>query len=222
MQITQSSLGDARVLSAKGRLDADSASELEERCNRLIQSGVRSMVLNLTGLEYLSSAGLRVVLSASKELQALEGKLILIAPEGGVRQIITAAGFDKVLTVCTSLEEAGKHTTGNFRIVTSKDWDVDILTLYGRVDAERSPQVEAAGKQILDAGHLKLIVNLSAVEYLSSAGLCAFLNLGKFAQARKSRLFLCGPRPDVKRVLELSGFDKIFPLCETVDEALVK
>jgi len=99
---------------------------------------------------------------------------------------------------------------------------VDIITVYGRVDAERAPEVEAAGRKILDTPFKKLLINLSAVQYLSSAGLCALLNLGKLADAKKSRLFLCSPAPSVRQILKLSGFDKILAIRDSVQDALVE
>ena len=68
----------------------------------------------------------------------------------------------------------------------------------------------------------KLLINLSAVDYLSSAGLCALLNLGKLADAKKGRLFLCGPSASVRQILKMSGFDKIFKIRDSVQAALVE
>jgi len=67
-----------------------------------------------------------------------------------------------------------------------------------------------------------LLINMSAVQYLSSAGLCALLNLGKVATAKKGRLFLCSPSASVKQILKLSGFDKIFVIRDSVADALVE
>lgn len=68
----------------------------------------------------------------------------------------------------------------------------------------------------------KLVINLNAVEYLSSAGLCVLLNLAKLAEAKHGRLFLCSPAAPVRQILKMSGFDKILPLRETVQDALVE
>ena len=68
----------------------------------------------------------------------------------------------------------------------------------------------------------KLLVNMSAVQYLSSAGLCALLNLGKVATATHGRLFLCSPSAQVKQILKLSGFDKILTIKDSVQDALVE
>jgi anti-anti-sigma factor len=222
MNVTVSQTGDTQVFNLKGRLDSDSAPEFERFCLAEIKSDSRTLILDLTALEYLSSVGLRIVLSAGKMMQAKWGKLVLCAPKGLVRQIVEAAGFDKLFTVCASLEEAGKHSSGTFRVHMHKEWEVDVMTIFGRIDAERAPEVEAAGRNILATPFQKLLINLSAVDYLSSAGLCALLNLAKLAEAKHGRLFICSPGPPVQQILKLSGFDKILAIRNSVQDALVE
>jgi anti-anti-sigma factor len=222
MQILSTSLGDTKVLKLSGRLDSESSVAFEERCRELIKEGALSLLVDLGGLEYLSSAGLRSLLVIGKELKGLDGKLILVTGSGLPRQILQSAGYDKLFPICQSIDEAGKFTTGNFRLVLSKEWDVDIMSLFGRFDAEHAPEVESAGKRILETGYLKLIISLSGVQYLSSAGLCALLNLAKLAKERHCRLFLCNPVPAVQQILHVSGFDKIIPIRATVAETLVE
>ena len=96
-----------------------------------------------------------------------------------------------------------------------------MLTVSGPVDAERARDLEGAGRRVLEKEYVKVIINLSAVQYLSSAGICALLNLAKLAKTRQSRLILCGPTPPVRQVLKLSGFDKLLPISEELSEALV-
>ena len=103
-----------------------------------------------------------------------------------------------------------------------KEWEVDVITVFGRVDAERAPELEAAGRKVLENPFQKLLINMSAVQYLSSAGLCALLNLGKLAEAKKGRLFLCSPSASVRQILKLSGFDKILAIRDSVQLALVE
>src|SRR5262245_2843061 len=110
MHTVQTELGDAQVLSLTGRLDAEAAAELEQRCRQLIESHIRTLIINVSTLDYLGSAGLRTLLSTGKNLQSKNGKLILVAATGPVRQAIEHAGFDKVFQVCTTLDEATKQT----------------------------------------------------------------------------------------------------------------
>jgi anti-anti-sigma factor len=222
MKMTTSQLGNAQVLSLSGRLDAEAAPELERQCLRDNDGETKTLILDLTPLEYLSSAGLRTILSAGKALQAKEGKLILCVPKGPTRQIVEAVGFQKIFTVCSTMQDVGPHVTGNFGIHIHKEWEVDVMTVFGRVDAERAPEIEAVGRKVLETPYSKLLINMSAVQYLSSAGLCALLNLGKLATASHGRLFLCSPSAQVKQILKLSGFDKILAIRNSVQDALVE
>jgi anti-anti-sigma factor len=222
MNLTVSQTGDTQVFTLRGRLDSESAPEFERCCLQETKSDTTALILDMTRLEYLSSAGLRTILSAGKLMEARRGKLVLCVAPGLIRQIVEGAGFQRMFTVCSSLEEAGKHSTGTFRIHMHKEWDVDVMTLFGRVDAERAPEVEAAGRNILTTPYQKLLINLSAVEYLSSAGLCALLNLAKLADAKHGRLLLCSPGAPVRQIFKLSGFDKILNIRNSVQDALVE
>jgi anti-anti-sigma factor len=222
MKILASQMGAAHVFALTGRLDSDAAPDFELRCLKDLHSDIRTLILDLSGLEYLSSAGLRTILSVGKALQAKDGKLVLCVPKGQTRTIIEASGFHKIFPVCASVEEAGKHTTGSFKLLMHKEWEVDVMTVFGRVDAERAPEVEAAGRKILETPYQKLLINMSAVQYLSSAGLCALLSLAKLAQAKNGRLFLCSPAAPVLQILKLSGFDKILAIRDSVQDALVE
>jgi len=221
MHAVQSDLGDAQLLTLTGRLDAESALELEQQCERLITRETRMLIINVGTLDYLSSAGLRTLLGAGKKLQNNAGKLVLVAASGPVRQIVEVAGFDKIFPLCATVEEAAKKASASFQIRHTNQWGVDVLNVSGRVDAERAPELEQAGRAILVKDYLKLVLNLSAVQYLSSAGLCALLNLAKLAKSRQCRLTLCGLTPAVRQILTVSGFDKLFPIREELSEALV-
>jgi anti-anti-sigma factor len=221
MHAVQSELGDAQLLTLTGRLDGDSAPELEQQCERLITPETRMLIINVGTLDYLSSAGLRTLLGAGKKLQNNDGKLVLVAASGPVRQIVELAGFDRIFPLCTTVEEAAKKAIASFQICHTNQWGVDVLNVSGRVDAERAPELEQAGRRILVKDYLKLVIDLSAVQYLSSAGLCALLNLAKLAKSRQCRLLLCGPTPAVRQILTVSGFVKLFPIREELSEALV-
>jgi anti-anti-sigma factor len=222
MNVTVSQRGDTQTFALKGRLDSEATPQFEQQCLEVTQGDTKTLILDLTALEYLSSAGLRTILSAGKVLQAKGGKLVLCVPKGLTRQIIEAAGFNKLFQVCDTLAEADKHATGTFRIHAHKEWDVDVLTVFGRVDAERAPEVEAAGRKVLETAYQKLLINLGGVDYLSSAGLCALLNLAKLSDAKKGRLFICSPSASVQQILKMSGFDKILKIRKTVQDALVE
>ncbi len=94
------------ILRIDGRLDAASAPILERKINSLIEEHHNQLILDFTRVDYLSSAGMRVLLSATKKLKGKKGDLILFSVADDVGEIIKMAGFDKILHICSSEKEA--------------------------------------------------------------------------------------------------------------------
>ncbi len=94
------------ILRIDGRLDAASAPILERKINSLIDEDHYHLILDFTRVDYLSSAGMRVLLSATKKLKSKKGALILYSLVDDVSEVIKMAGFDKILHICSSEKEA--------------------------------------------------------------------------------------------------------------------
>ena len=94
------------VLRVNGRLDAASAPLLERKINSLIDEGHHRLILDFSQVDYLSSAGMRILLSSTKLLKAKKGSLILFSVAAEVEEIIKMAGFDKILHICSTEKEA--------------------------------------------------------------------------------------------------------------------
>lgn len=94
------------ILRIDGRLDAASAPILERKINSLIDEDHYHLILDFTRVDYLSSAGMRVLLSATKKLKSKKGALILFSLVDDVSEVIKMAGFDKILHICSSEKEA--------------------------------------------------------------------------------------------------------------------
>lgn len=106
MTITATHAGDAVVFRVTGRLDAITSPEFEKTCLQHINSGSRRIVLDFEGVEYLSSAGLRVILLAGKTVQAAGGVLGLSGLQGIVKETLETVGFCKLFPVYESVEAA--------------------------------------------------------------------------------------------------------------------
>ena len=106
MNLSESKQGDVTILAAQGKLDAMSSPELDKRLSSMVESGIRRIVLDLVGLDYISSAGLRVFLSAAKRLKQAHGKLALANLSAQVQQIFDIAGFESILPVFKTVNEA--------------------------------------------------------------------------------------------------------------------
>jgi anti-sigma B factor antagonist len=93
LEINMEHRDDSRVLQCIGRLDASRAGHLNDYIDRLVREGHYHISLDLTGLEYLSSTGIRSLLTQHRNLKAVNGYLYIETMSDYVRQILTMAGL---------------------------------------------------------------------------------------------------------------------------------
>jgi anti-sigma B factor antagonist len=103
--ISDSTAGDVTILTVSGRLDAAHSPEAERAFASIIESGKQQIVFNAQGLEYISSAGLRVLIGARKRL-APGGALKLACLQPQVRSVFAIAGFDRIFAIYDTTEAA--------------------------------------------------------------------------------------------------------------------
>lgn len=101
--------GDVVVVRVDGRLDAASSPQLEKQINSIIDAGHFKLLLNLGNVDYLSSAGMRLMLSVTKKLKHLEGKVVVCSMNDDVMEVIKMAGFTQVLEIYPTEEESFAH-----------------------------------------------------------------------------------------------------------------
>ena len=97
------------LLRIAGRLDAPSTPILEKDMQSLLDGGQLYFLLDFTEVEYLSSAGMRLLLSVTKKLKPKGGLLCLFSLGEEVREIIKMAGFEKILAISETEAEALKR-----------------------------------------------------------------------------------------------------------------
>lgn len=105
MEVTETQVDGTLVIAPRGRLDSNTAPEFEQR---LLQSltGKPRLVLDLAGLDYISSAGLRVLLMAAKKVKQGQGRLALCELQAPIREIFEISGFLSILDVRATRAEA--------------------------------------------------------------------------------------------------------------------
>ncbi len=99
---------DILILRMQGRLDAVSSPLAERKIFDYIYGGQYKLLLNFSGVDYLSSAGMRMLLSVTKKLKTLSGHLILCCLNPNVMEILKISGFDQVLELVNTEEEGLK------------------------------------------------------------------------------------------------------------------
>lgn len=97
------------IITVTGRMDAVTAPEFENRMLDWIDAGETQLIVDLGGLEYISSAGLRSILTIAKNLKTKQGKLVLCALRDTVKEVFEISGFSTIIPVCESVDAAVKE-----------------------------------------------------------------------------------------------------------------
>ena len=90
----------------QGRLDSNSGPVFEKELLGYIESGSRRLLLDLSDLTYISSAGLRVVLVAAKRMKAAGGKLVLASLSAQVAEVFEISGFSTLFATFPNRDDA--------------------------------------------------------------------------------------------------------------------
>lgn len=109
--LTSSQDGGALIVSVAGRVDGTNAQNFDTSLDETIGPTENAIVLDLSGLVYMSSAGLRTILMTAKRLQARNAKLALCSLRPEINEIFQIAGFNRILAVCPGRGEAITQVT---------------------------------------------------------------------------------------------------------------
>jgi anti-anti-sigma factor len=101
-----------RQITLVGVLDSNVAMNRGEELREYVTNQGGSVLLDLAGLEYLSSSGIRVLLLCAKDLHEADGTLYLAAPQPRVMSVITIAGYVPTFPVYQTVEEALQVLSG--------------------------------------------------------------------------------------------------------------
>jgi anti-sigma B factor antagonist len=104
--------GGAPALIVLGRLDASTVSILEHALTRAFVKNVLTIIVDLADVNYISSSGLRVLLTARRKARERGGDLILCALSRNVRDVFDMVGFTALFTVAGTLSEAQQAARG--------------------------------------------------------------------------------------------------------------
>ena len=105
-------------------------------------------------------------------------------------------------------------------ITSRKIEEKTIVNVNGRLDAVSAPEFQKALLALIDKGANILVLDFSAVDYISSAGLRAILVVAKQLRSGQGELSVAELQEMVKEVFELSGFNAILPIFDSLEAAL--
>jgi anti-sigma B factor antagonist/stage II sporulation protein AA (anti-sigma F factor antagonist) len=100
-------LGNVALVVPAGRVDQSTSASLEGALSPLWgRADVAALLLDFTGVEYISSVGLRVLMIASRQVRARQGRILIVGLQPIVAEIFAISRFDKVLEVFPTVRDA--------------------------------------------------------------------------------------------------------------------
>jgi anti-anti-sigma factor len=106
MEFAQDQAGEVAIVKLAGRFDSGAAQPAEESFAQMLGSGPPRLVIDMSRVEYISSAGLRVLLVVAKKVQQAKGKMVLFGLLPNVREVFSVSGFDKIFAIEAGVDAA--------------------------------------------------------------------------------------------------------------------
>jgi len=98
-----------------------------------------------------------------------------------------------------------------------KEGEITIITINGRLDGATAPVAEETIEKILKGDCSRMLFDFSELDYLSSVGLRILLMAAKELKQKEGKMVLCSLADYVKEIFEISGFDSLIPISDTVE-----
>lgn len=105
MDISIDNIDSSIIISITGRLDSVTSPKLEEWSDEFLESPKGDTIMDFSQLEYISSAGLRVILNISKVMKNHPYRFSICNPQDHVREVFEISGFDSIIPLYKSIEE---------------------------------------------------------------------------------------------------------------------
>ena len=105
--------------------------------------------------------------------------------------------------------------------ITSRDeGGIIVVEIEGKMNTGASPDAEKFLNRLLDEGDTKILLNLEYLDFIASTGLRVILSTGKKLAGVSGKLVICSPNLTVMDVLKMSGFNQMFNVFDSEEEAL--
>lgn len=172
LEIKKTISGKAAVLELYGRLDASWAGHLDDYVNTLVREGIYEVKLILDNVDYLSSAGIRILVMQYKNLDKIGGTFYLSSVSDSVRDVLEMVGLATLLiheTAVIKEEEVAKPEPGiagyGYRFTNSELQNSDPMTVWvtGDPDKVKTASYQAADSQRIQFNGNKFALGLGAI-----------------------------------------------------------
>jgi anti-anti-sigma factor len=237
--------GGGLVVAPKGRLDSVTAPDFEEAVDGILKDKVKVIILDMESVDFLSSAGIRVIFKLQKGVLGNRGVVVVSKPQPQVARVLEIVRAMPKEQIFENTEEADKYLaaiqekelervsapkSGNFVAGTNLKIDVTqrkeggvVISPNGRLDTVTAPELEGVVDKILAEKICIVILNMEGVTFISSAGIRVIFKLQKGVLKEKGVVIVSKPQPQVAKVLEVVRAlppEKIFQDIEAADKYL--
>ena len=106
MNVETSFSGTTAVATVSGRVDSANAKDFDQELRSVIDKGVSGLVVDCSGLKYMSSAGLRVLLRVTRHLDQKHVPFVVCSLSPMISEVFQISGFDRIIPVATSRADA--------------------------------------------------------------------------------------------------------------------
>lgn len=106
MELSKSTDQNYTVVNISGRLDTTNYQDLEKALQEIVDGGVKNIIIDASGMNYISSSGLRIFLMFLKKINVLGGRFVISGMQEGIHEIFKISGFTSIFEIYTDTETA--------------------------------------------------------------------------------------------------------------------
>jgi anti-sigma B factor antagonist len=230
-------VGDnATVVSLLGEADASAGNDLWRELEAVIRrGGAANVVVDLSALQTLDSSVLGAIVRAARQMRRSGGRLVIVSEEQRVARALELARLEASVIVEPSLAAAVRrvlnHTLDSLaptleEVVRSRV-SVDLLpggvvlvVASGDIDASTAPELERRLMRAFDPRVTEVVVDFSPASLVESTTLGVLVETKRKLSARRIPLKLVCSDPRVAKVFTITGFDRLFEIYRSREEAL--
>lgn len=108
MNVTKEELNDHLLLTVDGRLDTTQSDAFEKEMMQVLEEGNKKIIMDCSGLNYISSSGLRIFLTMQKRMMAVGGTFKICNLQPSIQEIFDMSGFSMIFSIFPDKEAALK------------------------------------------------------------------------------------------------------------------
>ncbi len=106
MMINKSTVGDVTIVAPEGTIDLDTSKILKEELNGLIDTGRTTVLVDFSGVDFMTSTGLGVLVAFAKRVEEVDGKIALCALNDDIQSVFDTVGYTPFFDIHQSVKQA--------------------------------------------------------------------------------------------------------------------